>query len=158
MKRNGATLVEFIAAMTMGAVFLFLFFQNFTTIYLIHGKETARQKADALALSVLEEIMALEYDDLLLSDLPPGTGTSYDYPQNPVTIDDRGTALNQDDLTGEISWIVFQGDDPEGGGEYKRITLTVVWTEMTPGSEGQGTSQYQETLAYTVRIYEDTDY
>ncbi|HOO59986.1 MAG TPA: hypothetical protein PLF44_03525 [Candidatus Mcinerneyibacteriales bacterium] len=158
MKKNGATLVEFIAAMSMGAVFLFLFFQNYATIYLIHGKEASRQKADAVALAVLEEIMALDYNDLLLADTPPGTGTSYSYPGNPVTIDDKGTPDPGDDLTGTITWVVLQETDPDGGGEYKTITVTLRWTEMKAGSEGQGTSQYQEDLVYVVRIYEDAAY
>jgi len=158
MRKNGATLVEFIAAMSMGAVFLFLFFQNYATIYFIHGKEASRQKADAVALAVLEEIMALDYNDLLLADTPPGTGTSYNYPGNPVTIDDRGTSDSGDDLTGNISWVVLQENDPDGGGEYKTITVTLRWTELKAGSEGQGASQYQEDLVYVVRKYEDAAY
>ncbi len=157
-RKQGATLIEFIAAMTISIILIYMFFDTFTTIFIIHTKEVTREKADMAAGRIMEEILAYDYNDLLLEDSPPGAGTTHDYPGNPVVIDDRDTVLSGDDLTATASWAVVQGNDPDNGSEYKEITLMVTWQEMIAGTEGQSTGFKTEILEYIVRRYSDAQY
>ena len=154
----GATLVEFIASMAIAALLITMFLHTFTTIFIIHTKEITREKADTAAVKIMEEILSYAYDDLLLVDSPPGAGTSYDYPGNPITIDDRDTISTADDVTAQAVWTVVQRTDPDGGNDYKDISLMLTWNEMIPGSEGGTTGFKTEILTYDTRRYADAQY
>ncbi len=117
-KNNGFTLVEVLVAMVLLVIMAAAFIPLFTHIIKVNQTNKARLTASNLAVSILEEIKALDYDDIGID----GGNPSGTLEQNPGPFEIQG--INYSVHT-NVWWVESIGATGDEVTAYKKVEVTV---------------------------------